>query len=49
MLLPRLAVPAACTGSFTGALVLRDGPAVYRPRHPERTPFYRLLEEHFDA
>ena len=21
---------------------------VYRPRHPERTAFYRLLEKHFD-
>jgi hypothetical protein len=21
---------------------------VYRPRHPERTAFYRLLEQHFD-
>ena len=24
-------------------------PAVYRPRHPERAPTYRLLELHFDA
>ncbi len=24
-------------------------PAVYRPRHPERAPTYRLLERHFDA
>ena len=23
-------------------------PAVYRPRHPEKTPLYRLLDEHFD-
>ena len=22
--------------------------AAYRPRHPERTPFYRILGEHFD-
>ena len=22
---------------------------LYRPRHPERTAFYQLLEQHFDA
>ncbi len=26
---------------------MREAPAVYRPRRPERTSFYRLLEEHF--
>jgi hypothetical protein len=28
--------------------IVRETPAVYRPRHPESTTFYRLLEEHFD-
>ena len=27
--------------------LVREAPAVYRPRRPERTSFYRLLEEHF--
>ncbi|MBD3162217.1 MAG: hypothetical protein GF328_08930, partial [Candidatus Latescibacteria bacterium] len=25
-----------------------ESPTVYRPRHPERTAFYRLLDEHFE-
>ena len=25
------------------------GVPVYRPRHPERTAFYRIFESHFDA
>ena len=25
-----------------------EGVAVYRPRHPERTAFYRVLEAHLD-
>ena len=43
----------ACTrggasGSAEGPLfLLREAPAVYRPRRPERTAFYRLLEDHF--
>jgi hypothetical protein len=24
-------------------------PAVYRPRHPEKTAFYRLFQDHFDS
>lgn len=43
--LPSLAL---LTGPLAGSLRVRDAPAVYRPRHPERTPFYRLLDEHFD-
>jgi hypothetical protein len=27
----------------------RAAPAVYRPRHPERTALYRLFERHFDS
>ena len=26
-----------------------DPPAVYRPRHPERTIFYQVFENHFDS
>jgi hypothetical protein len=26
----------------------RSGPGIYRPRHPERTAFYRLVSEHLD-
>ena len=28
-------------------LFVRESPALYRPRRPERTAFYRLLEAHF--
>jgi len=28
--------------------IVREAPGVYRPRHPERTPFYGLLEERFE-
>jgi hypothetical protein len=32
-----------------GAGRVRESPAVYRPRHPERTAFYRLVDGHFAA
>ena len=28
--------------------IVREARGVYRPCHPERTPFYRLLEERFE-
>ncbi len=28
--------------------LVREAPAVYRPRRPEKTAFYRLLEAHFE-
>jgi len=34
-------------GRFPAPFV-REGPAVYRPRRPEKTTFYRLLEAHFE-
>jgi len=30
-------------------LHIADPPAVYRPRHPERTAFYLLFQDHFDS
>jgi ribosomal protein S27E len=27
--------------------LVRESPALYRPRHPERTAFYRLVDRHF--
>ena len=30
-----------------GAGLVREAPGPYRPRHPEHTPFYRLIETHF--
>ena len=30
-----------------GPILVCEGPALYRPRRPERTPFYRLIDEHF--
>ncbi|MEN8149304.1 MAG: hypothetical protein ABFS86_05740, partial [Planctomycetota bacterium] len=27
--------------------LVRESPALYRPRRPERSTFYRLHEEHF--
>ena len=36
------------SGPLGGALSVAEGPAVYRPRHPERTTFYQVLDQHFD-
>jgi hypothetical protein len=30
-------------------LDIADPPAVYRPRHPERTAFYKLFQDHSDS
>ena len=48
-------VPACCgigsdfvaAGDLGGRLIA-EAPAQYRPRHPERTAFYQLFEDHFD-
>lgn len=39
---------ASLTGLGLGLSFIAEGPAVYRPRHPERSSFYRILDEHFD-
>ena len=47
----------ACCGIAQGPFAAEDpagslvaeAPAQYRPRHPERTAFYRLFEDHFDS
>jgi hypothetical protein len=36
-------------GGTALVLLVREAPAVYRPRRPERTAFYRLLDMHFEA
>lgn len=33
----------------SAALLVCDPPSPYRPRHPERTAFYRLFQDHFDS
>jgi len=35
-------------GDTCGSLIA-EAPAQYRPRHPERSEFYRLFEDHFDS
>jgi hypothetical protein len=30
-----------------GRFLVAEGPSLYRPRRPERTIFYRLLDDHF--
>ena len=35
-------------GSLPVAEVVCEKAAVYRPRHPERLDFYRILEQHFE-
>jgi hypothetical protein len=35
-------------GDECGGSLIAEGPAQYRPRHPERTAFYQLFEDHFD-
>jgi len=43
--------PAGISGSgvLDGAGWVAECGPLYRPRHPERTTFYRLIEEHFEA
>jgi hypothetical protein len=36
------------TGAPCGLLFVLDPSAIYRPRHPELSVFYKLLERHFD-
>jgi hypothetical protein len=52
---PSAVMPAIATipwpGSLrahAGACCVREPEAVYRPRHPETSSFYRLFEEHFE-
>ena len=40
---------ASVSGSTVGLSVVADGPGVYRPRHPERTSFYQILDDHFES
>jgi hypothetical protein len=37
------------SGLTLGLSFVSDGPAVYRPRHPERTASYQILDEHFET
>ena len=40
-----------CPGSLrehAGACCVREPEALYRPRHPETSSFYRLFEQHFE-
>lgn len=39
---------ASLSGSGYALSLVAEGPAVYRPRHPERSTFYRILDQHFD-
>ena len=36
-------------GEDPGASLIAEAPAQYRPRHPEKTAFYRLFQDHFDS
>ena len=36
-------------GEDPGGSLIAEAPAQYRPRHPERTVFYQLFEDHFDS
>jgi hypothetical protein len=38
-----------CAGEDTGGSLIAETPAQYRPRHPEKTAFYRLFQDHFDS
>jgi hypothetical protein len=48
---PRPGAAEACfiPAKDAGGCMLAEAPAVYRPRHPERTWFYQLFETHFDS
>ena len=43
---PALGLPLSGPSPRLG--IVAEPAALYRPRHPERTSFYRLLEEHFE-
>jgi hypothetical protein len=47
-----LALRRPCDGTLSGpatlCLLVGEGAAVYRPRHPERTAFYRIVDAHFE-
>ena len=50
---PVLACPGTAS-DFVGAAdlartLIAEAPAQYRPRHPERSAFYQLFEDHFDS
>jgi len=45
---PRAIEASLHPGEWAAAWTVAEPPAVYRPRHPERSPFYRLFETHFD-
>ena len=46
---PGAAEARFCPAKDAGGCLLAEPPAVYRPRHPERTGFYQLFETHFDS
>jgi hypothetical protein len=35
-------------GPGLSILLMAEGPAPYKPRHPERTAFYQILDEYFE-
>ena len=43
----RTRAPSACDRLLAGFHVC-EAQAVYRPRHPERSAFYKLLDQHFE-
>ena len=36
-------------GNRTCQPMVRETPALYRPRRPEQTAFYRLVRDHFEV
>ena len=38
-----------CLSEDPGDCIVAESPAAYKPRHPERTEFYKLFETHFDC
>ncbi len=40
---------ARFAGEYRGGGLIAEAPAQYRPRHPERTAYYQLFEDHFDS
>ena len=49
VLAPAWGAECADPSRLLDGLHVADPPAVYRPRHPERTAFYRLFQDHFDS
>jgi ribosomal protein S27E len=48
LVVDRVSLPRSWGWRHGGAGFVRERPTLYRPRHPESTDLYRLIEGHFE-